>query len=210
MSDLTAMDRPFSEFAQEFFARQDYAGSSRRSPPGFSQFIQHPSDETVAPTIPTSIAFDTTAFEGPAPFQLPSHEVTFMTNTLPNFSITRQEVLVLSSVLGRIPQTLIGGEGIDANQPLSLTVVDDLSPSGVIATSSQEDADRSVGTEVDLERNIQHATSSRGKRCRPKYSLTGSMFKRHPVVKFSATNRWTRKNRLTSGGVGCVVSNFRL
>ena len=66
-------------------------------------------------------------------------------------------------------------------------MVDDLTPATMITTSSQEDMGGSIGTEVVLEGNDQHATSSRGKRRRPKNSLTGSIFKRHPILKFSAT-----------------------
>ena len=191
MSDSPTMDRPFSEFAQEVFASQDYSGVPHNSLPGFSHFIQQDPDETVASAIPTSIASGATSGHGenggPDSFNIASNEDALMTNTLPNLSITRQEVLVLPSVLGRIPQTLISGEGIDINQPLSLTMVDDLTPTAMVTTSSQEDVGGSMGAEVILEGNDQHATSSRGKRRRPKYSLTGSMFKRHPVLKFSAT-----------------------
>ena len=189
VADPPTMDRPFSEFAQELFASQDY--STYHSPPGFSQFIQQPPNETVDSTIPTSIAPGAISGhgenEGLDSFRIASNEVALMANTLPNLSITRQEVLVLSSVLDRIPQTLISGQGVDINQPLSLTVVDDLTPTAMVTTSSQEDVVGSMGAEVVLEGNDQHATSSRGKRRRPRYTLTGSMFKRHPVLKFSAT-----------------------
>ena len=44
-----------------------------------------------------------------------------------------------------------------------------------------------VSTDIALHGFEEGATMVRGKRRRPKYSLTGSMFKRHPVLKFSAT-----------------------
>ena len=165
--------------------------TTHHSPPGFSQFIQHPADETAVPAVPQSIVPDINSGhdedEGPAPFQFAWKEDTFVGITLPSFSITRQEVLVFSSVLGSIPQTLISGEGVDINQPLNITVVDDLTPASMITTSSQEDMGGSIGTEVVLEGNDQHATSSRDKRRRPKQPVTGSMFKRYQVLKFSAT-----------------------
>ena len=108
-------------------------------------------------------------------------------STFPNFSITRQEVLVLSSVLGRIPQSFVSGEEIDLHQPMSLTVVDDTAPTTMITTSSQEDVVASIGTDTAPHEMGQSSTIARGKRRRPKYSLTGTMFKRHPVLKFSAT-----------------------
>ena len=57
----------------------------------------------------------------------------------------------------------------------------------MITTSSQEDLVASIGTDTALQELGQSSTMVRGKRRRPKYFLTGSMFKRHPVLKFSAT-----------------------
>ena len=107
--------------------------------------------------------------------------------TLPSLSITRQEILVLSSVLDRIPQSLVTGDDADPNQPLILTVIDDVAPTTLATTSSQEEMAVSVSTGIAHHWAEENATIVRGKRRRPKYSLTGSMFKRHPVLKFSAT-----------------------
>ena len=70
---------------------------------------------------------------------------------------------------------------------MSVAVVDDITPTTLITTSSQEDMVASVSTGIIQQEAGQSPPTVRGKRRRPKYSLTGSMFKRHPVLKFSAT-----------------------
>ena len=107
--------------------------------------------------------------------------------TLPSLSITRHEILVLSSVLDRIPQSFVTGDDTDPNQPLTLTVIDDVTPTTLATTSSQEEMTVGVSTGIAHHGAEEKATIVRGKRRRPKYSFTGSMFKRHPVLKFSAT-----------------------
>ena len=70
---------------------------------------------------------------------------------------------------------------------MALTVVDDINPTVIATTSSQEEmlAQSSSGT---TQQQTEHGPPEvRGKRRRHKYSLTGSMFKRHPIMKFSAT-----------------------
>ena len=105
----------------------------------------------------------------------------------PNFSITRQELLVISNFLERIPPEFITGEQGDSDQTMALAIVDDGTPAAMLTTSSQEETIAQVSAG-----SIQHETGGgpvepRGKRRRPRYSLTGSMFKRHPVLKLSAT-----------------------
>ena len=104
-----------------------------------------------------------------------------------NLNVTRQEILTLTSFLGRIPQSIISDEGDGAHQTLSLTVVGDVTDPTLLATSNQEDqtgpsSSRTVSTELFTDRPM-----ASGKRKRPKYSLTVSMLKKHPILKFSAT-----------------------
>ena len=105
----------------------------------------------------------------------------------PSLNVTRQEILTLSSVLGRIPQNFMSGEGVDTNQPLSLTVVDQVLDSALLATSCQEDTSGPSSSRPLPSEGHEVPQSSHGKRRRPKYSLTDSMLKKHPVLKFSAT-----------------------
>ena len=81
----------------------------------------------------------------------------------------------------------MSGEGVDTNQPLSLTVVDHVLDSALLATSSQEDNSGPSSSRPLPSEEHEVRQSSHGKRRRPEYSLTVSMLKKHPVLKFSAT-----------------------
>ena len=65
--------------------------------------------------------------------------------------------------------------------------MDAVVPTTLATTSSQEEVIANASTEIALYGVEEGSTMVRGKRRRPKYSLTGSMVKRHPVLKFSAT-----------------------
>ena len=57
----------------------------------------------------------------------------------------------------------------------------------MVTTSSQEEMIAQSTSGVILQETEHGPPEVRGKRRRPKYSLTGTMFERHPVLKFSAT-----------------------
>ena len=105
----------------------------------------------------------------------------------PNFSITRQELLVISNFLERIPYEFITGEQGDSDQPLAFAIVDDGTPAAMLTTSSQEEAIVQASAGSTQHEAGGEPVGPRGKRRRPRYSLTGSMFKRHPVLKPLAT-----------------------
>ena len=96
-------------------------------------------------------------------------------------------------MLGRIPQSFITGEESDFGQAMALTVVDDVAPAAIATTSSQEEVLAQTTSETTLLRPDHLHPEIRGKRRRPKYSSTGSMFKRHPILKFSATGPLDRE-----------------
>ena len=123
----------------------------------------------------------------PSGTEITPEEIIYSVSTLPSFSITRREVLILSNVLERIPQSFVTGEDTDPEQPLILTVVDDVTPTTLATTSSQEELTASTSAGIVPHRVGEDPVVARGKRRRPKYSLTSSMYKRHPVLKFSAT-----------------------
>ena len=93
----------------------------------------------------------------------------------------------MSNVLDRIPPAFLTGEEIDLHQPMGLAIVDDLAPTTMLATSSQEEVSTHTDSRAILQETGQITSLSRMKRRRAKYSLTGSMLKKHPVLKFSAT-----------------------
>ena len=105
----------------------------------------------------------------------------------PSLNVTRQEILTLSSVLERIPQSFMSGEGVGANQPLSLTVVDQTLDPTLLATSSQEDLPGPSSSRLLSSEGHERQQTTHGKRRRPRYSLTVSMLRKHPVLKFFAT-----------------------
>ena len=181
------MEASLGDFAQDLFGGLNPPGISQTPTPSFSQLIQEEgsyllvqgSSSIPAPSDPNiqDRPENPTAAEG-----FPNDTI-YPVTTLPSLSITRQEILVLYSVLYRIPQSFITRDDAHLDLPLTLTVIDDVT----LVTSSQEEMTANVSTDIALNGVEEGATMIRGKRRRPNYSLTGSMFKRHPVLKFSAT-----------------------
>ena len=130
-SSITAkpMDR---DFAQDLFGSLNPPGISQTPTPSFSQLIHEEgsylpvqgSSSTPAPSDP--IIQD--HLEDPTTAEVFSNETIYPVTTLPSLSITRQEILILSSVLDRIPPSFVTGDDTDPNQPLTLTVIDDVTP----------------------------------------------------------------------------------
>ena len=105
----------------------------------------------------------------------------------PSFSITRQKILNLTSVYEPIPQTYMVGGEIDHNQPLPLMIVDETALPPILATPRQDATSAQATSEgVQVTAQVENPIVC-GKRRRPKYSSTGSMFKKHAVLKRSAT-----------------------
>ena len=96
------------------------------------------------------------------------------------FTVTRQEVLALSSVLDKIPRTfLVRG---DRNVPDNITLIVD----GQASTSQGETTEHPPDDLLPLS-SSEELPLARGKRRRPKYSITSAMLKKHPVVQYFAT-----------------------
>ena len=159
--------------------------------PRFSQLLPPTRDTEAVPSTSLTLgqldSLDCEDIEGQSTGMSFPDAIKFPKTGLLQFSITRQEVLILSNVLGRIPQAFITGKEGDLNQFMALTVVENISPTTMIATSSQEEMSAQSATEVFLRETEHGPREARGKPRRPKCSWTGSIFKRHPVLKFSAT-----------------------
>ena len=137
--------------------------------------------------------------------------------------MTRREIMLLSDILGRIPQTHLTGNMTDLDQPLVLTVIDESSETPMLTTSSQGEVGTFMPTEELPQTSQTEHVVGKGKRRRPKYSLTGAMLKKHPVLKFSATGPldkekspykwWCRfckvELSLMSRGILELVSHYR-
>ena len=187
------MDEPLNTFSQGVLEDFITQGGSQIHAPQFGQYlIPIGAAETDQTTSQAHEQVHETSNEPPSGL-VTADSINFPQAGFSNFSITRQEVFVLSDVLGRIPQSFITGEESDFGQTMALTVVDDITPAAVATTSSQEEMFAQTTSETTLLRPYHLPPEVRGKRRRPKYSLSGIMFKRHPILKLSATGPLNRE-----------------
>ena len=175
-------------------------GTSQAEPSHFSQFLGQ-----VAEEIPSQIISSTSERRNPQDIDLmdiphvgPETVAagSYSGTSQPSLSITRQEILTLTSVLERNPQTYLIGEEVDPNRSLSLMIVDESALPPLIASSSQEDTSAQAASEEARAVTYTENPIASGKRRRPKYSPTGSMFKKHPVLKFSATGPFLDRDKI--------------
>ena len=140
-------------------------------------------------------------------------------------TITRREAIALTNVLDKIPRTVMQQDNQTTIDNITLTVVD--KPSNPPEPNVQDDEQ---GGSAELPSGDTRPNPGpddrpvlRGKRRRPKYSLTTAMLKKHPVVQYFATGPldrskdpykwWCRVCRielsLMSRGVLELLSLFR-
>ena len=189
-SKVTGMHLTPRLFNKDVVTEEIVHSSSQIPSPQFSQFLSR--DHELNPPTPRVISLD-------APEQgrigIPTNEDLenppanlYATAESSGLSVTRQEVMLLSNMLGRIPRRFLVGGG-EQGESLPLNIVESPSDFGTALplTSSQEESNTqsSPGAFVQDPQNPEH--SSLRKRQRPKYSLKTYMFHKHPVLKFSAT-----------------------
>ena len=143
----------------------------------------------------------------------------------PKMVITRREVLAITNILGRVPQTVLNDPdpASTSNFTFSVTRNPPISRSkGTTRESSARIDDREL-EEPTTQSSCEDAPASSGKRRRPKYSLRTHMMRKHPVLEFFATGPvdrqktpykwWCRVCRvelsLMSRGVLELLSHFR-
>ena len=119
-----------------------------------------------------------------------------------SFNITRREILTLTSVLNQIPQAYVVGGEVGPDQLLTQTIVDAIERPPVLATPSQEDTGTQPQSDANPGISQTEDPISSGKRRRPRYSLTGTMLKKHPILKFSATGPIDKDKTRTIKGAG--------
>ena len=185
------MDEPLIGFSQGVIDDFLVQGNSQDHSPQFGQYLHpqaiHGVESATSGVHDQVVSLGNETVENQTANLIAPGSIDFPESGFANFSITRQEVLVLSNVLGRIPQTFItGGEG-ELGQTMALTVIDDTNPTVIATTSSQEEMLAHSSSGTTRQQTEHDPPEVRGKRRRPKYSLTGSMFKRHPIMKFSVT-----------------------
>ena len=199
------------------------ATTSRR----FSSFLLRPDEissraetpEMVTPGVPMDVTETSDPPMIPAtqedrPEGLPS--------TTQNLIITRQEVFALTSVLGRLPQSLIGQPGPSSSDDITFNIVDD-PPQSPTRNLTQQLRDQGTIGKTQWMFELRGTQVTRGKRQRPKYSLKPHMLRKHQVLKFFATGPmersktpykwWCRVCRvelsLMSRGVLELLSHFK-
>ena len=185
------MNEPMTTFPQGVLDDFITQGNSQIHSLQFEQYVTPSEDGATGFTtgqIPeTTVSLSTANDQGQTTGQDTEGLGNIPRSEFPNVSVTRQEVLFLHNFLGRIPQAFITGEETGCGDTMALTLIDDVPQSALLTTSSQEEALVQSTSRTAPTYSEHNLPEVRGKRRRPRYSLTGSMFKRHPVLKFSAT-----------------------
>ena len=118
-------------------------------------------------------------------------------------TITRREAIALTSVLDKIPRRVMQQDNQATVDNITLTVVD--KSSNLPAPNLQDDEQGGSAEFPSGDRRPDPCPDDRpvlrGKRRRPKYSLTTAMLKKHPLVQYFATALSTGAKTPTNGGV---------
>ena len=182
-----------STFTAQIMESLAAANSSQAASPRFSQYL--PVDQQIDSFINDNLPLDRSTLVGDTnenfqACQFLSAELGTPSPPINNASIniTRNEVIALTNVLSRIPQSFLSGEN-DLSPGLTVSVVEippgpnaEISPRYPTGTD-RGDLQQGNTTEFDLDENPLRPS----KRPRPRYCLNESMFRKHPVLKFSAT-----------------------
>ena len=168
--------------------------TSRTTSPKFTSFLSRDIDKSdpksTPPMIAREILLRINIASGTTAPQTSDTEVDMDPREPPkSIVVTRQEILTLTSVLGRIPhfpnEALRGNAG-----DIRVDVVEDppQSPTRRLqASTSAPDSDLIMG-EAGLQSREEDTPARRGKRQRPKYVLKSNMLRKHPVLKLFGTH----------------------
>ena len=167
--------------------------------PRFSSFLLRPEEISSGAETPKMFTPDVSmdvneASEPPMPPVTQEAPPEDPPSTTRNLVITRQEVFALTSVLGRLPQSMISQPGPSSSGDITFNIVDD-PPQSPTRNLTQQSRDQ--GTTQELEKpnaysSCEETQVTRGKRQRPKYSLKTHMLRKHPVLMFFATGPMER------------------
>ena len=103
-------------------------------------------------------------------------------------NITRNELVAITNVIEKLPQSYIGGTETEDNQGISFSVVEDTLQEPPGGNPEEDQHATTSGPNIShSEQELDEAPVICNKRPRPRYSLKGSMLRKHPVLKFSAT-----------------------
>ena len=219
-------------FMEEVTEAAEALNSCQTPSPRFSSFLHRTEETELATEAPQMIGLETplneTTLENSSREFPPTAENPGPSSVEPpKMVITRREVLAITNILGRIPQTVLNDPDPASTSNFTSSVIEDppISPSkGTTKESSARIDDREVD-EPTTQSSCEDAPVSSGKRRRAKYSLRTHMIRKlkHPVLKFFATGPidrqktpykwWCRVCRvelsLMSRGVLELLSHFR-
>ena len=103
-------------------------------------------------------------------------------------NITRNELVAITNVIEKLPQSYSGGTETEDNQVISFSVVEDTPQEPPRGNPEEDQYATTSGPNIShSEQELDEAPVSCNKRPRPRYSLKGSMLRKQPVLKFSAT-----------------------
>ena len=191
-SEATDMDLTPTLFNQDAVTEETVPSSSQIPSPQSSQFLTYFSNQALDPPSPRVVGLDAPD-QGqmctPLSENLENPTADTHANTEPcGLSVTRQEVMLLSNMLGRIPRSVLAG-GDEQATSLPFSIVESPSNFGTALplTSSQDERHAQSSPGISMQDPQNPDQLSLRKRQRPRYSLKSHMFHKHPVLKFSAT-----------------------
>ena len=120
------------------------------------------------------------------------------------FTATRQEVLTLINMLERIPRVFFHIDGVQTSRRLSLNVVTKppLFPVRHAPSTSQEDVLETTQEGSGTQSEGENQTAPRGKRRRPRNSMTTAMLRKHPVLQYGRSVLQSNFNKVQQN---CVL-----
>ena len=103
-------------------------------------------------------------------------------------NITRNELVAITNVIEKLPQSYIGGTETENDQGISFSVVEDTLQEPPRGNPEEDQHATNSGPNIShSEQELDEPPVICNKRPMPRYSLKGSMLRKHPVLKFSAT-----------------------
>ena len=127
---------------------------------------------------------------------------------VPNISITRKSILVLTNVLEKMPPSFLESPEAETGPEFSISVVENIFIPFSTCQPQELAHPLLVTPSRGLENDLDELPAFRNKRQRPRYSFKGSKLRKHPVLNFLATGPVDREKLHTSGGVVYAGSNF--
>ena len=213
-------------FLQDVTEAAEALNSYQTTSPRFSSFLKRAEETDHAPgtsqMIGCGVPLSESTPENPLRDILVRDDIQGLSSDdPPKMVITRREVLAVTSILGRIPQTVLNDPDPASTNDFTFSVIEDppVSPDKVPAReTTARDPDEPM-----TQSSCDDMPIPSGKRRRPKYSLKPHMMRKHPVLKFFATGPidrqktpykwWCRVCRvelpLMSRGVLELLSHFK-